>query len=118
MDDLASRSSASGGRLIDEVTVVVVSEMGRHPALNNTGGKDHWTFTSAMILGAGVRGGRVIGEMDENFQGKHVDLASGEVSDGGTGLLPGHLGATLLQMAGIDPAEVGSEEAIGAVIAG
>ncbi len=104
MDDLAGRSSQAGGALLDEVTVVVLSEMGRHPQLNATGGKDHWTYTSAMLLGAGVRGGQVIGAMNSDFQGVPVDLATGEPGD--TGLLPSHLGATLLAMADIDPAEV------------
>ncbi|MFN7146607.1 MAG: DUF1501 domain-containing protein, partial [Myxococcota bacterium] len=106
MADLATRTSMTGGRLLDEVTVVVLSEMGRHPQLNSTGGKDHWTYTSAMLVGAGVRGGQVIGAMDENFQGRPVDLATGEVTDSGTGLLPGHLGATLLAMADIDPTDL------------
>ena len=106
MADLSTRTSLSGGALIDEVTVVVVSEMGRHPQINNTGGKDHWTYTSAMLIGGGIRGGQVIGEMNSDFQGQPVDLGSGAVSEHGTGLLPSHLGATLLTLADIDPAEV------------
>jgi uncharacterized protein (DUF1501 family) len=106
MDDLATRSSVTGGALADEVTVVVMSEMGRHPQLNTTGGKDHWTYTSAMLLGAGVRGGQVIGEMNADFQGRPIDLDTGEPSEAGTGLVPSHLGATLLAMADIDPDEV------------
>ena len=106
MADLEGRTSFSGGRLIDEVTVVVVSEMGRHPQVNNTGGKDHWTYTSAMLLGAGIRGGQVIVRMNADFQGERIDLETGEVSESGTGMLPSHLGATLLTMADIDPAEV------------
>lgn len=112
MEDLASRTSVTGGSLLDEVTVVVVSEMGRHPQLNATGGKDHWTYTSAMILGAGVRGGQVIGAMNADFQGRPVDLRSGEVTETGTGLLPGHLGATLLALADIDPASVDTDGAL------
>lgn len=106
MADLDSRTSVSGGRLIDEVTVVVVSEMGRHPQVNNTGGKDHWTYTSAMLLGSGIRGGQVIGKMNDDFQGEAVDLSSGQVSTTGVGLLPSHLGATLLALADINPDEM------------
>lgn len=116
MADLQTRSSPTGGALADEVVVVVLSEMGRHPRLNTGGGKDHWTFTSAMLLGAPVAGGRVIGAMDDDFQGRTIDLASGELSDSGVGLLPGHLGATLLAMADLDPAEFVMEDPILAAI--
>ncbi len=103
--DLDTRTSASGAPLRDEVTVVVLSEMGRHPQLNLGGGKDHWTFTSCMLIGAGIRGGQVIGALDDNALGRAVDLGSGALDDGGESLLPGHLGATLLQLADVDPAE-------------
>ncbi len=105
IDALAQRPGSQGGSLLDEVTVVVFSEMGRSPQLNVTGGKDHWTFTSAMLIGAGVSGGRVIGGYDDQLLGRSVNLASGELTDSGTGLTAGNLGATLLAMADIDPGE-------------
>lgn len=104
--DLQGRTAPSGGPLADEVTVVVLSEMGRHPLQNSGGGRDHWTYTSAMLLGAGVRGGQVIGGMDADFQGAPVDLASGAVHSSGVGLVPGHMGATLLALGGLDPGDV------------
>jgi hypothetical protein len=104
LDDLQGRTSLSGGSLADEVTVVVFSEMGRHPQLTGTG-RGHWTYTSFMLVGSGVRGGQVIGQMDENFTGLPVDLTTGEVTDSGALLLPSHFGATLLALADIDPAE-------------
>ena len=104
MDDLDGRTSYSGGRLADEVTIVVLSEMGRHPT-NISDGRAHWTFTSAMLIGNQVRGGQVIGAVDSNFAGMPIDLGTGELYAGGTSLLPGHLGATLLKLGGHDPAE-------------
>jgi hypothetical protein len=104
MADLDSRASFSGGSLADEVTIVVISEMGRHPTLSGDG-RGHWTVTSALLIGGGIRGGQVIGEMDENFLGKPVDLASGEIDAGGTSLLPAHLGATLLRIGDLDPGD-------------
>ncbi len=103
----------------DEVTVVVLSEMGRHPMLNNWGGKDHWTYTSAMLLGAGVAGGRMIGELDESAMGRRVDPDLGLVDDAGEALLPEHLGATLLALAGVDPLSLGvTAPPIGAALSG
>ena len=106
MTDLSERSTASGARLADHVTVVVFSEMGRHPVLNSWGGKDHWTYTSAMLLGAGVAGGQVIGGLRTDATGAGVDLSSGQVTDSGVDLLPGHLGATLMVLGGHDPGEL------------
>ncbi len=112
-DELDTRLGPSGQPLSAETTVVVFSEMGRAPGLNTTGGKDHWTFTSAMLVGAGVRGGVVAGGFDEHFIGQAVDAGSGEVFEGGTLLTSANLGATLLAMADIDP---GGVEPVSAVI--
>ena len=105
MADLSSRAGSSGGTLLDEVTVVVLSEMNRYPRLNARGGKEHWTFTSAMLLGAGIAGGQSLGGYSEYFIGEPIDLASGAITDGGVALGPEHLGATLCQLGGMDPAE-------------
>lgn len=103
--ELDARVGPGGGRLSDEVTLVVCSEMGRHPQINVQGGKDHWTYTSAMLVGSGVRGGQVIGGYDDYAMGRRVDLASGELNDSGTALLTRHIGATLLALGDVDPAE-------------
>jgi len=103
--------------LADEVVVVVFSEMGRTPKINAQGGKDHWTDTSAMILGPGVSGGRVIGGFDDTLLGKRVDLSSGEFSESGTRLTSAHLGATILALGDVDPGDyLGSVSPIGAVL--
>lgn len=117
MTDLAARGPKDAP-LHERVTLVVLSEMGRAPRLNAGGGRDHWTYTSALLVGGGIRGGQVIGGVDDDLLGERVDLASGSVHDSGTLLLPGHLGATLLAIGGVDPAEAGiAEEPISAAIA-
>jgi uncharacterized protein (DUF1501 family) len=42
--------------------VLVATEFGRTVAVNGTGGTDHGTGASAMVLGGGVAGGRVIAD--------------------------------------------------------
>ena len=106
MDTLDQRTGPSGGPLLDDLCIVVVSEMSRHPKLNGLGGKDHWTWTSALLLGAGIPGGRTIGGYSSDVFGLPIDLASGESTDHGEVLQARHLGATLLALADIDPAEV------------
>ena len=117
LDDIGERPGSNGGSLLDEVTIVVMSEMGRFPKLNFQDGKDHWTYTSAMLLGAGVRGGQAIGGYDEHCMGRRVDLASGESTDLGKDLGPKELGATLLALADIDPAGFVDADPILAAIA-
>ena len=55
--------------LLKSTLVVVVGEFGRTPRINtNQGipGRQHWPFCySAMLAGAGIRGGMVYGESDK-----------------------------------------------------
>ena len=118
MEDLATRTGPAGGALLDEVTVVVLSEMGRSPVLNALGGKDHWTTTSAMLLGAGVLGDQVVGAYDERLLGLPISLSTGLVEEGGVALTSAHLGATLLDLGGAPrPAHLADVPALSAVIA-
>jgi len=117
IEDLASRPGHEADSLLDEVTVVCFSEMGRFPKLNGQMGKDHWPFTSAMLVGAGVNGGRVVGAFQDDLTGAGVDLASGELSDSGERLNAGHLGATLLAMGDVDPEEFTNEDPIAGIYA-
>jgi uncharacterized protein (DUF1501 family) len=103
--------------LADETVVVVLSEMGRTPLLNGFLGKDHWPYTAMMITGPNVIGGRVIGGYDSDYYGLEVDPASGEAADGTQVLSAEAVGATLLAMADIDPAEhiAGVDPIVGAL---
>ncbi len=104
MMELSTRPGVVGDTLLDEVTVLVASEMGRHPHFNAHGGKHHWTFTSCLLMGAGVRGGQSIGGYGTGALGEKMDFASGELHD--SGLVPtcAHLNATLLALGDVDPA--------------
>ena len=66
MDDLSS----SG--LLDQTLVLVMGEFGRTPRISTLPGqggpgRDHWAHVySALVAGAGVRGGQVVGQSDAN----------------------------------------------------
>ena len=115
LDDLDGRTASDGSALADHVTLVVFSEMGRHPRYNAQLGRDHWTWTSAMPVGAGVQGGRTIGAVDDDCQGVAIDLSDG--GSGGTTLLPEHLGSTLFTLAGLDGQELTGVPPLSAVLA-
>jgi len=49
----------------DDVLLVVTSEMGRSPKINNNGGRDHYgNLTSLLLAGGGLKMGQVIGKSD------------------------------------------------------
>jgi uncharacterized protein (DUF1501 family) len=49
------------GRLMDDVVVLVTTEFGRTAAVNGSQGTDHGSGYTVMVMGGGVRGGRVLG---------------------------------------------------------
>ncbi len=97
MEDLAKDD------LIDRTMVAVVSEMTRTPRRNATTGKDHWQHTSALLVGAGVVGGRTIGATDDLLESLPMDLASGDVATSGDPCRYDHLAAGLLAAFDVDP---------------
>ena len=103
---LATRpGSTQGSKLLDETAVVVVSELGRTPRLNSAQGKDHWPVTSALLIGGGVAGGRIIGATTDSLDGAKIDLSSGKPDPNGKPLLYSNFAAGLLELAGVDPGE-------------
>ncbi len=117
MDRLEAEEGSQGGSLADETVVVVCSEMGRTPQLNGFDGKDHWPYTSMLVTGPRLDGGRVIGAFDSTFYGERVDRETGELSDKGHDLTVEEVGATLLRLADIDPHDhlTGVEGVTGAI---
>jgi uncharacterized protein (DUF1501 family) len=95
LDDLEAHG------MLDETLVVVTGEFGRTPRIgvttgnvNGKDGRDHWAACFTTVLaGAGIRGGRTIGQSDKN--GAYP--ASKPYS-------PADLAATIYESMGIDPA--------------
>jgi len=91
--------------LMSNTVVAVMSEMTRTPKRNADGGKDHWPSTSAMLIGAGVGGGRVYGATDDNLDPVGVDLASGDSVQGGAPAQYDQFVAGILELVGVDPGD-------------
>lgn len=80
-------------RLVGRVGVLVVSEFGRAPAANASGGTDHGTANTLFVIGANVRGGiygmaPAMDDLDANGRlVAHVDMRNlyGSVVDGWLG---------------------------------
>ena len=89
IEDLAARG------LLQHTLVVVMSEFGRTPQINQLYGRDHWgTAWSVCLGGAGIKQGTVVGKT--NARGT-------EVVDHQVG--GGHLFHTYLRAVGLDPTE-------------
>lgn len=93
----------AAAKLLDDTVVVVASEMGRTPRLNAAMGKDHWPVTSALVLGAGVAGGKVVGATTDALDAAPVDFTTGAVDPKGRPITYADLAAGLLQHLGVDP---------------
>jgi len=89
VEDLDSRG------LLTETLVVWVGEFGRSPRINKANsGREHWPHCySAVLAGAGVRGGSILGASDRWAAYPASDPVS-----------PEDLGATILHALGIEPA--------------
>ncbi|MDA1005321.1 MAG: DUF1501 domain-containing protein [Verrucomicrobia bacterium] len=62
---LLSDLKANG--MLSKTLVVVLSEFGRTPRINDGGGRDHWARCfSAMMAGGGIKGGTIVGASDED----------------------------------------------------
>jgi hypothetical protein len=103
MAGLSATAGPAGGSLLDQTTVLVLSEMGRTPVENAAGGKDHWPYTSALLVGAGLDGGRVVGATDDSLVGLAVDPEDGLPTEAGARIGPAELLAGLLERFDIDP---------------
>jgi Protein of unknown function (DUF1501) len=91
LDDLAARG------VLDETLVVWVGEFGRTPRINKANsGREHWPHCySAVLAGAGVRGGAVYGASDRWAAYPDRDPVS-----------PDDLAATILHALGIAPGTI------------
>ncbi len=108
---LASQSGTWGNTLLDEITIVVFSEMGRFPRYNAAFGKDHWMTSSMLLIGGGIQGGTTVGGYTDSMNAEAIDLSTGLPSAAGVVPEPIHLAATLLTLADIDPVEAYGPEA-------
>ncbi len=87
---------------LDETLIVLFSDFGRTPKVNNSNGRDHWPTGGALVIGGGLDGGRSVGATDDNLNA--VDLIDRNTglpttdSAAGEQLSPAHLGGALLAL--------------------
>jgi hypothetical protein len=87
-------------KLMDRVGIVVTSELGRHPFINRTNGKDHFPEHSVVLIGGGVRAGQY-GETDSKIVSQPISFKTGRPGPDGRKPTLDDVGATLLRWFGI-----------------
>lgn len=87
---------------LERTAVLVVSEMGRTPLHNPGGGKDHWLWTSSMLISPRANGGKVFGQTDDWLRPAKMNLATGALDEGGTFLHAEHVLAGVANVLGLD----------------
>jgi uncharacterized protein (DUF1501 family) len=89
-------------KIRDQLVLVNQSQMGRTPNYYAGNGKDHWSIGSAMFLGRGIKGNRVIGSTDEKQFAKPLDPHTLKATkDKGIRVRPKHVHEALRLLAGI-----------------
>jgi uncharacterized protein (DUF1501 family) len=86
------------------LVIVVTSDFARGPEYNSSNdgaGKDHWPITSVLLLGPGIRGGRVLGATDDKQASRKLNPSTLALDDAGVALTPGHIHQQLRRLAGI-----------------
>jgi hypothetical protein len=87
LNDLSSRG------LLESTLVVISTEFGRTPRINNLAGRDHWPGAfSICMAGGGIKTGQIVGATDK--QGAAVTDRP---------ITPADMAATILTVLGIDP---------------
>lgn len=91
--------------MLDDVLIVMYSDFGRTPLINNSNGRDHWPTGGAFMIGGGIDGGRAVGGSDDNLRSLITDKNTGvpnpslTVESGDNILLkPEHLGGSVIEL--------------------
>jgi Protein of unknown function (DUF1501) len=79
LNDIMAYAKSAG--ISEKLLVVVTSELGRSPYLNDQLGKDHWPFTSALVTGPGIASGVTVGLTDDFLRGQKINPIFGGKGD-------------------------------------
>jgi hypothetical protein len=91
--------------LFNDTLIVVLSEMTRTPLRNQDGGKDHWSSTSALLIGGFLEGARSLGGTDTGMVPYGIDLPTGMIDTAGISLQFDQFIGGVMRAAGVDTEE-------------
>ncbi len=94
----------------DQVVATMMSDFGRTPNYNGGNGKDHWRYTSMIVLGRNVQGPKVIGMSDMGHNGIYLNpdtLDEAENPEEGFLPEPSHVHMAIRKELGVEDSVVG-----------
>lgn len=100
--ELAARSNRHG-RLADRTAVMVTSEIGRFPYINDFGGKDHFPQISVLLSGPSFPGGSRFGATGKEMEALPVDARTGRAAHSGDRLILDDVARAMLRAANLRP---------------
>jgi uncharacterized protein (DUF1501 family) len=105
VSQLAAEPGVAAASMLDETTIVVMSEFARTPLLNGDNGKDHHPWNSMLAVGKNVRGSSSVGMSDPEQNGVKVNLSTGQPDDTGVVLDVTHVVAGILTLMGANASQ-------------
>ena len=84
--------------MLDKTLIVLYSDFGRTPKINNSNGRDHWPVGGAIMIGGGIQGGRAVGGTDDSMRAYSINQDTGKADENGEQLSPIHLGGSVLEL--------------------
>lgn len=92
------------GKISDNTAIIVTSELGRFPRINEYRGKDHLSQISMLYYHPALQNDpSIFGDTDRTTLGFKVNPRTGKPDSGGNSITLDDLGATLVYQAGINP---------------
>ena len=95
--------------IADRLVVMIGSDFGRTPGYNANRGKDHWSITSVMLMGAGIPGNTVIGGSDERHNPLTVNPETLALDESGIRITPAHIHKQVRKLAGVDETTISAQ---------
>lgn len=109
LEELANRNAIDGAPLVDEVGVVVSSELGRFPVINAFNGKDHFPEFPVIFSGPGLKTGQY-GDTDKTMIASPISPQTGHSRSSVRDFVPtlDDVGKTIFDWFGVeDTASIG-----------
>lgn len=99
---LKTKTDPNGQPFWNRTVLVCFSEFSRTPSINVRGGRDHHLSNACLVAGMGIAGNKVIGATGvDDYASRAINLATGEVEEGGSPIRPADIHATVLEAMGL-----------------
>lgn len=105
--DHAQTKNMEEDSVASRMVVIVTSERGRNPRLNQDAGKGPWSYTSAMLWGQIIQGGQILTQSDSFLRGAQINpLVGRNVGSGDITITMQNVMAAIFAGAGLNSSKI------------